>query len=221
MKLAVAAIVALLAASGAARAENWTIVPPQEKDQPFHADELPAKPAPGGFALVVVNGLWNLVPATLRIQVDGTDSKGQPDVVHLVAAPPDALYYLRAPGLVAGKVDTPDLRFKGVRRDAFKPIALPFKGTPWAFEIKAGATWFTDGKLHQQIYESLRADESDGERDMESASLEWAGDLDHDGRLDFIVDRSFDDGGTTCLWLSSRAKPGQLVGEAGCQDHHF
>ena len=140
MKLAIAAIVALLAASGSARAEDWTLVPPQEKDQPFHADELPAKPAPGGFALVVVNGLWNLVPATLSAKVTDRDGKGHPQAVAITAAPAGALAYLRLPGLAEGKVDTPDLRFKGVRRDAFKPIALPFKGTPWAFEIKAGAT---------------------------------------------------------------------------------
>ncbi len=43
--------------------------------------------------------------------------------------------------------------------------------------------------------------------------LWWAGDLDGDGKLDFVLSR--DGGGHLVLFLSSQAKAGELVGEAG------
>ena len=42
--------------------------------------------------------------------------------------------------------------------------------------------------------------------------LWWAGDLDGDGKLDFVLSR--DGGGHLALYLSSQAKAGELVGEA-------
>lgn len=44
--------------------------------------------------------------------------------------------------------------------------------------------------------------------------LLWAGDLDGDGKLDLLL-RFAERGWNTVLYLSSRAAPGQLVGEAG------
>lgn len=43
--------------------------------------------------------------------------------------------------------------------------------------------------------------------------LQWVGDLDHDQKPDYIIHLSWADG--YILMLSSLAKPGQLVGEAG------
>jgi hypothetical protein len=43
--------------------------------------------------------------------------------------------------------------------------------------------------------------------------LWWAGDLDGDGKLDFVLSR--DGGGHLVMYLSSQAKTGELVGEAG------
>lgn len=45
--------------------------------------------------------------------------------------------------------------------------------------------------------------------------LRWAGDLDHDGRPDLLVDFSLGHGQNLALFLSSLAGPGQVVGEAG------
>ena len=44
--------------------------------------------------------------------------------------------------------------------------------------------------------------------------LRWAGDLDHDGRIDVLLDAQTveSEGGTYQLWLSSGAKHGELVG---------
>lgn len=45
--------------------------------------------------------------------------------------------------------------------------------------------------------------------------LRWAGDLDGDGQLDLVVRLDFSSGTEYVLWLSSMAKPGELVGFAG------
>ena len=75
-----------------------------------------------GFALAVVDGLWHLVPASLVGRAGATAGE-----VQLSATPPDALFYVRLPGLVAGKVDTPDMRFKGAPHPLIDrpPVLLP------------------------------------------------------------------------------------------------
>lgn len=45
--------------------------------------------------------------------------------------------------------------------------------------------------------------------------LLWSGDLDRDGRTDYLIDYTDSAMGTVRFYLSSYAKPGQLVGEAG------
>ena len=49
-----------------------------------------------------------------------------------------------------------------------------------------------------------------------SASLIWAGDLDRDGRPDFLMEFESDLGASFCLFASGRAKENELVGGAGC-----
>ena len=230
MKRAVlaASLLAMLAsgASGAQPAikrdadsdSQWLLVAYVDKDAPFHSGDVPLHPATGGFALTVVDGLWNLVPATLKASV----SKDNPDLVTIAATPPDAPVYVHLPGLAAGKVDTPEMRFKGVDRDLSRmAVGIPFKGVQYKFELKAGQTWLTDGTSRQLILAGSGKGESEGERDESSAKLIWAGDLDRDGKLDFIISDWFDDGGTMCVWLSSRAGPGQLAGKAACMDRNL
>lgn len=198
---------------------QWLLVGYLNKDMPFRAEDVPRHPAAGGFALVIVGGLWNLVPATIA----GRVPKDNPDAVAIDATPADALAYLRLPGLTAGKVDTPDMRFKDVERDiGRKTVAVPFKAVPYRFELgKRGASVLTDGVTRQQVVEPGAARDGSAEQDMRSVTLLWAGDLDRDGKLDFIVSDWFDDGGTMCVWLSSRASPGQLAGKAACMDRAY
>ncbi|HEX7638453.1 MAG TPA: hypothetical protein VF457_08665 [Burkholderiaceae bacterium] len=188
---------------------DWHFIPALQPDRPFHDTEVPRHPAPGGFALAVVDGLWHLVPASLVGRAGATAGE-----VQLSATPPDALFYVRLPGLVAGKVDTPDMRFKGAPHPLIDrpPVLLPFKGVPWRLEIRGNALILGDGARSQALGS---ADNTDGERAL---TLVWAGDLDRDGRLDLVIDDWFDDGGTVCLWLSGSAAPGALVGQAACLD---
>lgn len=206
--------------SGPARAADgdWSVMTDVSPDMALRVGDVPAHPASGGFALAVVDGTWHLVPATFVGRVTDTDEHGAPQAVTITATPADALAYLRLPGLVEGKVDTPDMRFKGARHDLVeKAIPMPFKGTAWRFEPKDKRLWFTDGKRRQQI------DDLPEPSDQYPAGLGlvWAGDLDRDGKLDFVVQVSGDDGSTTCVWLSSKAAAGQLVGKAACVDRLF
>ena len=131
--------------------------------------------------------------------------------MRLSAKPADALVYLRVPGLVVGKVDAADMRFKGTPHEFDKPVLpVPFKGTTWRFEAQVGKLTLTDGTHRQQL--GFASDESD----MRTVRLLWAGDIDRDGKLDFLIDFSSDDSGEQCLWLSSRAKLGEFAGKAAC-----
>ena len=68
----------------------------------------------------------------------------------------------------------------------------------------------TDGRQTQVLYSA------DGFVDDPHFYIEWAGDLDRDGRLDLVVNLSRKYSmHPHRLLLSSRAKRGQLVGEAG------
>jgi hypothetical protein len=55
--------------------------------------------------------------------------------------------------------------------------------------------------------------------DPDQVALVWAGDLDHDGRLDLITNVDHEDGKNAelCLYLSSAADKSRLVKQVGCQ----
>jgi hypothetical protein len=185
-------------------------------DVVYHGGEAPLKPGPGWLALDVVGGRWNLLPASLQGEpaydgvVDGSDDKTG---VRLRAAPPHAFLYL-LPGLTPGKVDTPDVRFKDQARpmDDSTALALTFNARPWRLDVRQHEIFVTDGSTTMSFGNATVTD--DGAPD--SVALLWAGDLDRDGRLDFIFEGSGNNDGTLCVWLSSRAAAGQLVGRAAC-----
>jgi len=170
-----------------------------------------------------MNGLWNLVPATLSAQVTDRDGKGRPQAVAITATPAGALAYLRLPGLTEGKVDTPDMRFRDNERDLeAAPVAVPFKGAAYRFEPRDKAVWFGDGTRRQKIADIEERPQGVAPDEWAHGSaLLWAGDLDRDGKLDVITALTGDDGATMCVWLSSKAAAGQLVGKAACMDRAY
>ena len=220
-----AAALLLSLATGLAHAADdaWKIVAYINPELPFNAREVPLHPAPGGLALTVVGGLWNLVPTTLAAKVTDTDGKGRPQAVAITATPAGALAYLRLPGLVEGKVDTPDMRFKDNERDLESaPVALPFKGATWRFEPRDKAVWLTDGTRRQKFADIEQRPAGVAPDDWAHGdALLWAGDLDRDGKLDVITALTGDDGATMCVWLSSKAAAAELVGKAACMNRAY
>ena len=94
-------------------------------------------------------------------------------------------------------------------------VTLAFRGTESALFLRANPgeeevhdLVFESGQRRQVLYESYG-------RNAGRIEVIWAGDLDRDGRLDFVVDYEEEDAGSVpTLFLSSQAKPGELVGEA-------
>ncbi len=182
----------------------------------YHGGEAPLQPGTGWLALDAAGGFWRLLPATLRGEqafngIDD-DSAGPHTGVRLHADPAAALVYLRLPGLVAGKVDTPDSRFKDHPRRMDDATALPlaFKGRSWRLDVRHHELFLTEGATSMSFGP---VDSSDG---TDTRTLLWAGDLDRDGRLDFIFEANGSSSGETCVWLSGLAKPGEPVGRAAC-----
>jgi len=183
----------------------------------YHPGEAPLHPGSGWLALDVVGGLWHLMPATLSGEPALDEIAGSDEGVRLHATPPAALVYLRLPGLTAGKVDSPDMRFKGHARvlDASTALALAFKGRLWTFDGRHGELVLSEGSSRTSFGRMASRTDPDFDADAGLALL-WAGDLDRDGRLDFVFEGSGSNSTDVCVALSSRAKPGEVVGEMVC-----
>lgn len=179
----------------------------------YHGGEAPLQPGLGWLALDVVDGRWHLLPATLRGEQARDDIVGADTGVRIHADPPKAFFYLRLPGFVPGKVDTPDLPFKdrpGEMADS-TALSLPFKGRTWRLEVRRGELFLGEGSSSMSLGHVVDPQDIDV-----MTSLRWAGDLDRDGRLDFIFESTGKNSGTICVWLSRLAKPGEPVGRAAC-----
>jgi len=176
-----------------------------------HGGEAPLNPGPGWLALDVVDGLWHLRAATLRgeqaIDPIGEENTG----VRIHATPAHAFLYLKLPTLVPGKVDTPNMRFRDHWRQFVDGQSLPlaFKGRTWRFDVRKHEVVLSEGATSISLGQVV--DDSD-----DTFALRWAGDLDRDGRLDFIFERGANNSSEICIWLSSLAVPGKPIGEAAC-----
>lgn len=208
--------IALLIAATCAHAQVKPSPPSLLIPGDYHGDEAPHTLGPGWLALVPMAGGWRLVPAKAKVQrvYDAVlDAEGQATGARITAQT-EAIALLRLPALRAGRVKTPDMRFKDVSRplSAAAPITMAFNGVPYRLGVKGSVV-----ELRQGHASTLLADVAVGGPDGEdTASLLWAGDLDGDERLDLLVSYTGYNKGGVCLFLSSRAAPDALVGRVGC-----
>ncbi len=180
----------------------------------YEHGDLPERMQPGWLALAVRNGVWWLTPASFSMSYfsGSHDPEGQNNSVALAVTPADSLVLLDLPELVPGKVDTPDVRFKNRPRmlEPTTALTFAFKAREWSLRVDAGELILSDGTS------SMSLGEVADDMSEHHTELLWAGDLDHDGRLDLVLERTGIDGAALCVWLSSLAALGQLVGKAAC-----
>jgi hypothetical protein len=209
--------------------ERWSILVPGD----HHSDEAPAAPGSGWLALAVVNGAWRLEPVRVkaeRFRDVLEDAKGMKTGTRITESRGDALVLLRLPSLKPGRVETPNMQFLKNDRQVWSghwqrvrendrrvwngvlPLKIPFKGEIYEIEVKEFEVY-----VHKNGTRTLLPD-LDAKEDTDTVTLIWAGDLDGDGKLDFLFRRNGPNSVGVCLFLSSDAPPGSLVRKVGCHD---
>ena len=154
-----------------------------------------------------------LVPLTLVVRDHRSDGPSEPEVT--VEKTSDVTFAVRCVrGLQAGTIRSADVVNHRLTSDGPLRVAL---GTR-RYEIQLRSTRadlsdatviLSDGRQTQELYSA------DGLVDDPHFDVEWAGDLDRDGRLDLVVNLSRKYSvHPHRLLLSSRAVKNQLVGEA-------
>ena len=170
-------------------------------DPPSRLQWLGLVPGPNG---------WRLEPETL----EWNETRGE-----LVSAFPGTLAFLSHPTISAGSVSTPDMKFRGrprsIRSSRFA-LRMPFAGREYDIVVAAGMAMARMGGQDAPLGQvGLGKSAEDGYW----VELLWAGDLDRDGRLDFIVQvHEAATSSQTCLFLSGAAlKPPELAAKVGCE----
>jgi hypothetical protein len=194
--------------------EDWRLLIPGT----YHDGEAPKKPGIGWLALVSVGGVWRLEPAIVRstrVHDNVVDGDTEKTGIEISSSYGDAIALLRISGVMPGKVDTPTMKFKGnprylSQKDA--PLKILFKGQEYAIEANASGVYLRRG-AELTLLPDITAG---GPESDDSASLQWAGDLDGDGKLDFLLAYGHSNSGGTCLFLSGNTSGGALVQKVAC-----
>jgi hypothetical protein len=199
----------------------------------YHGDEISAEDGSMWFALIQdEQGGARLEPRRVGVESvydpvldaeDGTTGK------RVGAGQDDVLFYVRdLPGATSGSVAT---AYAG-RGDPLSLVGLDrgfelFERSAGALRLDCIGTETTrecalvlSHEGRQQVLGRWAADASAGESQLMLGSeawphLRWAGDIDRDGRLDLLIDMTdhYNVSAPT-LFLSTQAKPGELVGAA-------
>lgn len=196
----------------------------------FHGDEVRAVTGERWLSLTKVGDAFRLEPVTLQIDrvhdeiVDESEKERSGKAVS-IRPELEGVALVRGAGLVGGPVVTAG---EGMSLEPFteKPLALDAAHYKIAFRCEPAPP--IDGQKQERCELSIssegttqnlaafRAYEEQGQREFAAEhppNVLWAGDLDHDGRLDLLIDTSDHyNVAVISLFLSSRAREGELVG---------
>lgn len=194
---------------------SWQLLVPGE----YHGDEAPEAPGKDWLALAVVDGVWRLVPTGVtaeRVHDPVLDAQETAKTgIRIASDRADALVLLRVPSVRPGKVDTPDMRFRGHPRTllAGRPISISLGAAPYQLEVDGTGVFLRKADARTRLEGIVVAATAD---DEDAAELVWAGDLDRDGAVDVLVRYRGANWEGMCLFLSGGAAPGTLVRRAAC-----
>lgn len=184
----------------------------------YHSYEAPAEPGTGWLALVPVGSGWSLESAVVRSTrvIDPVmDEEGGKTGIKITSNRDEAIALIRLPGIKAGRVDTPNMKFRAKPRlisSGDSPLKVLLNHDEYVIQPAGAQIQLRIGK-DETILADLAAREGD---DSDSASLIWAGDLDRDGKLDLLFSYERYNAFGSCLYLSSIAGEGEVVRQAAC-----
>ena len=197
----------------------------------YHGDEVPYSSGPGWYALVATGGSSKLEPVTLKIRwsydaLFDTDKIKGPYSGRSVDSEPrvNAILFVSGDILRAGEIPTATLvgtnRGVGQKKYTLGSRHYSLRLDKLCGKNETPCQWIlSDGKSQQAIHglNVTRTSDETLDTDSSNTGVVWAGDLDRDGKLDLIVDVSnhYNAVSQIRVFLSSKAKDGQLVGNAG------
>ncbi|AXK72855.1 hypothetical protein DWG18_11570 [Lysobacter sp. TY2-98] len=189
----------------------------------FHEGEATARDGENWLALQVTTGRSALVATEVRVRRvhdDVVDADGTDTGLEVTTTVRDATFLLRGPKLRIGPVDTAWAGVEPLRLPT-KPLALKLHGASYRLQLDCAARGdvcrlVLAGGARTQVLQEFHAGRYDDGTlmlgDDASPALLFAGDLDHDGRLDLILDiTDHYNASERTLFLSSGAAPRALV----------
>jgi hypothetical protein len=175
----------------------------------FHGKEVPARDGEEWLALTCNGDSCIVVPTRVRVEpfADIFDKPGEKRGRQVSVPMPaeDVVMLIRdVPGVVSGSVRT-------VPESDFDGNAMKFDGERYDLVVNEedGAVTLRSGRRSQPVGEGGLV-----------WTVQWAGDLDRDGKLDFVVSLDGDNTWGMELFLSSLARPGELVHRAAVIHHY-
>jgi hypothetical protein len=175
----------------------------------------PARAGGGWLALDSVGGHWELVPVGVSLKKfydETADAKGQKTGVKISTKRPGAVAVLKDSSLRAGRVDGVDLGAAGRANllGASSPSAsVVFQADEYKFSARAASgeqrlcsVYIATNDSSPELAGSF---ELEKEAKAESLFLLWAGDLNHDGILDFLLVHHSETRSGQSFYISSRA----------------
>lgn len=213
-------VLAILCASPIALAAD-TISTTLMRIGSFHNGEVPSVAGKNWFGLYINGERAELKAATPRIRTvfdginDDESNKASYSGKEVILKGVEPLFLLRRKGLEAGEVKQATLSYVNEEQNAV------FENTTYVLQYKCGAKNKETGAKSckvsiigngrsQFLGQATLIDDSDF---SETLRILWAGDLDRDGKIDFIIENSRYNNTDTLLMLSSAANAKQHVAE--------
>ncbi len=191
----------------------------------YKSREIPRTFGDGWLALVKNgNRGWNLVPAKVKNK-PCLDCELSERLV--TSDKQNAIFLLRHTSLSAGPIQASRLNL-GNSIMIETQVEIGFGGETYRIALEkpksrkrkiAGDSYverYREVVLHKGSERTVIGKRPPKEDNEGWHDLLWAGDLDHDGKLDFIIYDGFNNGSLTCLYLSSVADEKQIVKRISC-----